>query len=449
MNNQDLFKMALGNLLRRKTRTLLTILGVVIGTSSIVVMLSLGIAMDYSFKEQLSRMGSLNLIDVNNYGFYGEGMAPGGGKELKLDDNAVNSIRQIPGVQGVMPIKTAYVRIVAGKMVGNLPVTGIQPELMEVFDFKVETGRLLMESDKDAIVFGKQTAMNFYNPRLRNPQFGPMGPEPPKVDLIGNKLTLTTSLDYGERRMAGAERNPDQKPPKLYKVKGVGILQESQNEQDYNAYMHMDTLKKIIEESERTESGEAQRRRGNRQDDQYERVSVKVKDINQVEAVQEQIKAMGFQAFSLTDMLKSMKETSRKMQAILGGIGAVSLFVAAIGITNTMVMSIYERTREIGVMKVLGADLTDIRKLFLLEAGMIGFGGGLLGLLLSYLISLGLNKIGGGFLGGMGGSTGISVIPIQLSMAALAFSTMVGIISGFSPARRAMNLSSLEAIRSE
>jgi hypothetical protein len=341
---------------------------------------------------------------------------------------------------------------VAGKMVGNLPVIGVQPELMEIFDFKAETGRLLMESDKDAIVFGKEVTMNFYNPRLRNPQFGrrgPGGPEAPEVDLMNNKLILTTSLDYGERRATGVERDPDEKPPKLYNVKGVGILQESQNEQSYNAYMHMDTLKEIIEESERNESGGGQRRRGNRQDDQYERVSVKVKDINQVEVVQGKIKAMGFEPFSLTDMLKSMKETSRKMQAILGGIGAVSLFVAAIGITNTMVMSIYERTREIGVMKVLGADLSDIKKLFLLEAGMIGFGGGLLGLLLSYLISFGLNKIGGGFLGGMGGSTGISVIPAQLAMAALAFSTMVGIISGFSPARRAMNLSALEAIRSE
>jgi ABC-type antimicrobial peptide transport system permease subunit len=136
---------------------------------------------------------------------------------------------------------------------------------------------------------------------------------------------------------------------------------------------------------------------------------------------------------------------------VLGGIGAVSLFVAALGITNTMVMSIYERTREIGVMKVLGAELPVIKKLFLFEAGMIGFFGGLLGLVLSYLISWLVNSVGVSLFNiGWGETTGgISFIPLWLSGAALVFATVVGIAAGFYPALRAMHLSALEAIRNE
>ena len=165
--------------------------------------------------------------------------------------------------------------------------------------------------------------------------------------------------------------------------------------------------------------------------------------------MQDQIKAMGYQTFSLTDMLESMKKTSRTLQAILGGIGAISLLVAAIGITNTMVMSIYERTREIGVIKVLGAEMTDIRRLFLIEAALIGFGGGVIGLFFSYLISWILNTVGARFMADMGSPSAISIIPPLLGISAVAFATLVGIVAGYSPARRAMNLSALDAIRSE
>ena len=103
---------------------------------------------------------------------------------------------------------------------------------------------------------------------------------------------------------------------------------------------------------------------------------------------------MGYGASSLADILDSLRETSRTIQMVLGGIGAISLLVAALGITNTMIMSIYERTREIGIMKVLGCLLGDIGKMFLLEAGLIGAIGGLLGILFSQGVSFLMNKAG-------------------------------------------------------
>ena len=140
------------------------------------------------------------------------------------------------------------------------------------------------------------------------------------------------------------------------------------------------------------------------------------------------------------------------VQAVLGGIGAVSLFVAAIGITNTMMMSIYERTKEIGVMKVLGCDLRNIRSLFLMEAGFIGFIGGIIGLILSYSISAVINKLaaGAGESGMMiSASSSISYIPIWLAGLSLVFAVMVGMVAGFFPALRAMKLSPLAAIHTE
>lgn len=450
MTNRDLILMGFGNLLRRKTRSVLTVLGVIIGTCSIVVMLSLGIAMDRGFQEQLSYMGDLTIIDINNYGGYDMGMiggSSGGGSQTKLDDAAVAQFRQIPGVKAVMPQRSAYMKMAAGRFVGYVSIMGVEPEVMEAFGFEAEAGRLLQASDKDAMVFGRSVAYNFYNPRMMNNQnyyYGGMnGDTPPPVDLLSAKLTMTSDMQYGETRNRYDDGN-DGPAPKIYDIRGVGTLAQSNSEKDYNAYMNRASLEKILEEEQRNNRND----RGRVDNTQFERVQVKVNRIEDVEPVQNAIKAMGHQTFSLTDILNSMKETSRMIQMILGGIGAISLLVAAIGITNTMVMSIYERTREIGVMKVIGARLTDIRKLFLIEAALIGFVGGVLGVGISFLISLGLNRIGAGFMG-PGSVTKMSVIPFQLALMAIGFSTLIGIIAGYSPARRAMKLSALEAIRNE
>lgn len=109
----------------------------------------------------------------------------------------------------------------------------------------------------------------------------------------------------------------------------------------------------------------------------YDQVLVKAADLKSVPEVESQIKALGYETSSYEDMRKSLEEQSRAIQLILGGIGAVSLLVAAIGIANTMVMSVTERTREIGIMKALGCYVhRDIRVMFLAEAGAIGFFGG-------------------------------------------------------------------------
>ena len=147
------------------------------------------------------------------------------------------------------------------------------------------------------------------------------------------------------------------------------------------------------------------------------------------------------------DYINSMKSQFAMVQAVLGGIGAVSLLVAAIGIANTMMMSIYERTKEIGVMKVIGCSLKNIRQMFLLEAAFIGFVGGAAGNILSLILSGVINLALSGQSVGVSGS--LSFIPIWLILASLGFAVLVGMAAGYFPAVRAMKLSPLAAIRNE
>lgn len=429
--------------MRRKTRTLLTVLGVVIGTASIVVMLSLGIAMGENFKKEVEQMGSLNIIEVRKP--YGD--SPGMSKDkIKLDDKAVEVFQKIKGVKAVMPMKSNYMRVVSGKFVADVNVIGVKPETLEAFGMKIEEGKLLTSTEKNGIIFGSEIKGSFYNPKSKN-----MEQAPQTLKILTDKILITSDSMYGEKRSA-KNLDSDSKPAPTHPVKGIGVLKNSGDDQDYNVYMNIKTLEEFIKEDRRITKEKV----NPKENDKYNSIKVKTQDIEVVSEIQKMIKDMGYETFSLTEILDSMRKTSNMMQSVLGGIGAVSLLVAAIGITNTMVMSIYERTREIGVMKVLGARLKDIKKLFLIEASMIGFFGGIAGLIFSYTVSFLINHFGPSLMAdsnmmGVSGSADqkISVIPIGLAVGGLVFSTFIGLISGYSPAKRAMKLSALQAIKNE
>jgi ABC-type antimicrobial peptide transport system permease subunit len=268
---------------------------------------------------------------------------------------------------------------------------------------------------------------------------------PPVIDIFEDKLELLPTNQYFEGRR-----------PRGYVLNPTGITSEMDWNYAWDIFMDYETFERLkadFDRKNRTDQNNSGGRDRNKNEDKnkYDEMKVSVDNVKNVQDVQEQIKAMGFEAYSLTDALENMKQTSSLIQAILGGIGAVSLFVAAIGITNTMVMSIYERTKEIGVMKVIGAQLKDIKRLFLFEAAMLGFIGGVFGIGLSYGISAIINKVVAGMGGEMGyvGAQILSYIPIWLTLAGLGFSTLIGLIAGYYPAVRATKLSALEAIRTE
>lgn len=437
MSTRDLLSMALRNLLKRKLRTFLTVLGVVIGTASIVVMVSIGIGMNESFARQLESWGSLQVVNVyspnSGYGMVdveSVDNAKNQGKQVKLDAAAVEEFRQIEGVEVVSPMKTLYLLAGSGKYIADVSFIGIEPETMEALGYKVEEGRTLSAEDSRAVVLGG--GVEFYDPRLNWEMR--MNAEPPELSLIDEKIEVSYDWSYGTSYA--------DKSVKATKFEVVGTM-PADGANGWSAIMPIDELEKI---SKAQQEWEAEMYDSSNQNTskEYEQVLVKVADMKNVQMVQQQIKDMGYNASSLTDELEAMKETTKMLRMVLGAIGAISLIVAAIGITNTMVMAIYERTREIGIMKVIGASLRDIKLLFLTEAAFIGFAGGIVGAGISFMISKLLN-----FVAMQQGSDMTSSIPLWLYIGAVGFATVVGILSGYLPAQRAMKLSALTAIKTE
>lgn len=176
--------------------------------------------------------------------------------------------------------------------------------------------------------------------------------------------------------------------------------------------------------------------------DTYDLVWVKAEKVSDVQRISNLIKQAGFETYSLNDMLETVKKQSRQIQGVLGAIGLVSLLVAGIGVANTMMMSINERTREIGILKVLGTEFSDIARLFLTEAFLLGLAGGVVGLILSLLM--------GQIIPRMFADMDIRcVFTWWLVLGSVLFAGVVALIAAWIPARKAMNISPNEAIRSE
>lgn len=443
MRPDDLLNIGVNNLVKRKLRTFLTLLGVIIGTAAIVVLVSLSNGMDKSFKNQIEQMGSLNNIDVYKpWGPQPGSVGNSGTAKISLDDKAIKSFEAIAHVEAVLPIKETYMRVWVGRQVADKSIIGTDLSKLSVFGADIIKGH--NATGPNTFLFGFSADQDFYNPRRPDdrwntewqepPKPGEEVPYDPKLNLLTNMI-VTADYDYPDNRNSA----PDQKKAKKYKSKGVGILSRTGNYMiDNGTYASLQTIKQMIKEDAKL----LDNRDAIKNLNQYDRIIIRVDSIDNTLEVQEAIKAMGYQANSLMDIINEMKKTSQIMTLVLGGIGAVSLLVAAIGIANTMVMSIYERTREIGVMKVIGADLVDIRNIFLVESGLIGLSGGILGVLLSYGVSAIINMIAASQMG-----QNISLIDLKLVLFGIIFSTAIGLISGYSPARRAMKLSVLNALR--
>jgi putative ABC transport system permease protein len=187
----------------------------------------------------------------------------------------------------------------------------------------------------------------------------------------------------------------------------------------------------------------------------YNQVIVKVLDPNQALDIADQITQMGFQANSPQSFLQGINNTFLILQIIFGGVGAIALLVAAIGIANTMAMSILERTREIGLMKAVGATNRDILSIFLGEAAGIGFLGGVGGVVIGWLAAQAINVIAIIYLAGQASQQGgappsVAVYtPVWLPIFALVFSTFIGMLSGLYPALRAATMIPVQALKYE
>ena len=470
MNWNDLLRMSINSLRRRKLRTFLTVLGVLIGTASIVVMISLGLGMQQSLYQEVEQSGGLTSITVTGTdggdGMMSDSTGADEQSEKRIDDRLVETISKLNHVELAAPIYETSVILLKGSYIANVQLQGMTPEGLKAQNIDLGEGTLPKTGKLD-LVFGNGVITDFYEKGSGNGYYDTG--ETPNINLMKDSMFLITDTEnydtdnstaFGESTdSSGNDGQSDSGQPKNvqnYVLRASVIV--SGGLYDYSAnydsvYCDLETLKQILrkEYAGRVIPGQPQTKAGKPlKEFYYTSLKVKADDMDHVNEVADVIRNMGYNVETNAEYLDSMKSQFAVVQAVLGGIGAVSLLVAAIGIANTMMMSIYERTKEIGVMKVLGCSLRNIREMFLLEAAFIGLLGGIAGNILSFVMSAVINVVVGssGVLS-TGTDSSISYIPWWLVLLSMAFAVLVGVLAGYFPAKRAMKLSPLAAIRNE
>ena len=436
MSLKDMLTTAFLNLWRRKMRAFLTVLGMVIGVASIVVMVSLGIGIKQATIESFAGTGSLMTIRVNSWSYVSTGNGGGSSRQKKLDKKAMAEFKKIEGVDAVMPLVETYGMLKSGRYVTDASILGVTKEQAEKFGINLAEGKIPSGSGANVyeIVLGTWTLQNFYNPDNGHQALDKNGNSKITAD---SRIQLT--FDYravSNQDQVLSDPAPGEKVIPLgdfYKLKVVGTMDQGNNDFSYYCLMDATQLEKLAK---------ANKDFTNYNSSSYQTVLVKCRSIEDVKPVKNAITEMGYGTYSLQDAVEMAEKSTQNVQYLLGAIGGVALLVAAIGIMNTMMMSIFERTKEIGIIKVLGCRIDNIAGLFLTEAAYIGLFGGALGMGLSFGISALLNV----FLASSGMR---SIIPAYLVFGAVGFSIVVALAAGMYPAVRAMKLSPLAAIRNE
>lgn len=445
VSRQDLLHLCVRNLLRRKARTILTILGMLIGCSSIIIMVSLGMGMRQAREKVLSELGDLTIITVR---------PPSSNRSSgRLDNALVDQLRNMDGVSAVSPKLTLDVNSVTLStgdgdryLAEWTNVVGVDTAAMEAMGYVFLEGTPATQSGQ--AVIGEYFAYNFRDTTL-----------PEGADIIdrfggewddqGNQLTIPDPFFDPLSRPYTMEIETDSGQFSV-PVDLVGKIKADYskgNETAEGILIPMEDLLRL----------QAQANGISESDVVYDSILVKVSRVNRVEGVENRIKAMGYSTESMEEVRKPMEKEAQHQQMMLGGLGAISLLVATLGIINTMIMSISERTREIGIMKALGCPVSDIRSMFLTEAGAIGLIGGLLGCVFSLLLSGVINLFAAALspedflpaLMGSGDMTRVSIIPWWLLAFALVFSVLIGLGAGYYPASKAVRIPALEAIKTE
>lgn len=466
----DMISMSAGNLFRRKLRTFLTMLGVLIGTASIVAMMSIGIGMQELVMAEYSSYGTITQIIVSESM---DSSSETRDDASRLTESVLKKFEEIEHVKSVDASLLFVLNMQQGKYVGWCMLKGVTAEHLK----KIEVGEgRLPEASSDSVLevlAGNTIITNFYDPNNFEDTYYYTSNKLPDVDLMNKVTRVTTDDQYASYRQelqsssqgqAEAEDGTGSQevylnPEVRFRMKIVGVKKGEASEYDAESdYMlvDIDQLKSYL--TRNFKKGEIPNQPYNSKNKPfnewvYNEVTVDVDEGENVELVLKTIQDMGFTAQSNKELLDSAQKIFKIIELVLGAIGMIAFLVAAIGIANTMMMSTYERTKEIGVMKVLGCDMKDIQRLFLTEAGFIGFFGGLMGLIFTLGLSALANKLAGTFIAsemGIGGAAAkISVIPLWLMALSIVFATAMGMIAGYFPAKRAMKLSPLAAIHTE
>lgn len=397
MSFRELIKLSTRTFRTRPGRTILTILGISIGIGAILVFVSLGYGLQKTMLEQITTAESLLSLDVTTPKI----------DIISLSEEKVNEISNIPNVEEVSPLALVPGQINFGNLTSDTFFFACKPSFFRLGGILAQDGEFFEDENEYKIVLSSALMRSF-------------NIEPEKA--IGNKIKIKLfkiqSNDVGEETVEIVEKE------EFYEIVGVAA-----EEITSFAYIPIGTLADM----EITE---------------YSQVKVKVASLKVMDAVREEIIGMGYLVSALSETVDEANKIFRAIQIVLAAFGLVALLVAAIGMANTMTVTLLERTNEIGVMKAIGASDKDVGRMFLAESIIMGFLGGAggvgLGFLISELFNWGINMLAKG-LGGQGIDLFFS--PVWFIVFIIVFSTLVGFLSGVLPARRASKMNPLQALR--
>jgi putative ABC transport system permease protein len=414
MKTYDIFKLSLSHVRKSKMRSWLTIIGIVIGVAAIVAIISIGDGLQASVQKSLGSLGA-DLITVSPGYSRATGTGPGQGSQgggvstVNLTDKDLNVIKQVPGVIYVNGMVSGRSDMILGAEKTSVSISGVDITVWRsIISTELESGRYLQPGDSNAVVIGYSLAHNvFLQPITQN-----------RPVTIGGKT---------------------------FKVVGIFAQSGGFGGTDNAVYMPADSARDVI-----TETVER---------NHFTSITVKIADQNLADRVKADIEQKLMMSrhvnsrtrdFTVTAFASIQQQISSVTQAItlfLAAIAAVSLLVGAVGIANTMFMSVMERTRQIGLLKSLGATDAEVMKVFLIESGLFGVAGGVIGVTTGILISVLISSVGLLMIGP--GGTMTTVVSPQLIIFALAFSIIVGVLSGVMPARSAAKMNPVDALRFE
>jgi putative ABC transport system permease protein len=444
VKNYDLLDLATRNLRESKLRNGLTTLGIAVGVASLVAMLSLGVGLQQLANSRLAKSGIFDTVFVTSP----QDFRGGGPREDRKNE----------------PEPTRIVDEAARAEIAKLPnVLEVAPEIRVMTDVKYKDESYpafmgsLAPSAKEGETFDSMQGRFFSSPTAKEAilqkDFAARLEKNPK-DVIGKEIVLR----YAERQAGDQSQSGDEDSPISFSVvrkeqplKVVGIIEEEpfggmRGVSRARVFISTDTADSLnmVQFSDiRGASSEAKGKT-------YQVLSVRVSSAGKVEQVQAAIKKLGLRTYSILDASKSLRRFFAIFDIFLGIFGSLALAVASLAIVNTLVMAVLERRREIGVMKALGADDADVKKLFFAEAGAMGVVGGSLGVLLGWLIGRAINF----------GTTiylerqrmppeNVWSVPLWLVVAAIVFAVLVSLVAALYPASRAAKLDPIQALRYE
>jgi putative ABC transport system permease protein len=424
----ELSRLAVSNLSRARARLVMTAGGVLVGTTAVVLLIALTIGLQQAAEAGIGNNAALTEITV----YPSWGSSPDETNIPQLDLEAVRAFWQIPGVAAVIPM--IYFQgggeLIAGDYRNYAQIIGLEPSLIPYLGVGVQQGELEMGDGE--VIIGASVGDYFYDPEAEEWQ-------PIQVDVYNTPLEL---------RIYSYDGGSDEK----IDLKVHGVLQYGASNYDGSLLMPIQDVINLNEWSSGQEFDPETFR--------FDQIIVRATSRETTNDVSQAIRDMGYGTGGMGDFLNQLNTFFGTMRLMLGGVGGVALLVAAFGVANTMTMAILERTKEIGLMKAIGATDRDVLTIFLLEAGLVGLCGGLAGVGLSLFLQNVINQAilnapndGSGVMflpfdpSQIGGN--LVVIPPELSLFALILATGVGLGAGLFPALRAARLPPVIALKME